>query len=153
MKLWITYFIVFGLGFTSFALMLTKAPLQEKLMLGDWKEMKWEYEKNDEGIDTAISDKKALDLKEFAGEKFLVHKAETWRFNPDGTMLVEVDGKTEEVEWRVKGRGHILQLRHGSEFEENYNITELESNKLVLNFECEAKTRGIAKLTFEKISE
>jgi hypothetical protein len=55
-----------------------------------------------------------------------------------------------EVRWKLKGRGHILELEYDNRIVEHYNLTELNDNTMVLNFDSDIQVKGIAKLTFIK---
>ena len=57
-----------------------------------------------------------------------------------------------EISWNIKGRGNILELKYDNNNVEHYSLTELSDNKLVLNFDTNTHTRGIARLTFEKLN-
>jgi hypothetical protein len=121
----------------------------EKKIVGLWSEKSWEYERVNKVGDTnskEITD----DVKKIIGQHLLIHEAETWQFLPNGKLLLK-SGSTERlVDWKIKGRGHILQLKYDDNIVENYNLTELDNNTMILNFDSEIQARGIAKLTFEK---
>lgn len=151
MKLFGIYIGVFLLGLGSFFLMIGASISPESLILGKWKETKWEYEKMDKS--PVYPDKRSIDsdvIKQISGENLLIHKSETWHFYPDGRLVLTGGGMVKTAEWRIKGRGHILQLRHANKTVENYNIDVLNNNALVLNFEADLEVRGIAKLTFNR---
>ncbi len=149
MKLWFAYIGVFVLGFACFLVMLLSSPNPESLILGEWKEMAWEYEMVDK---VAKDDMAELshELKDHSGKDLVIHKAETWTFLPNGKLKLTHDDDEKTVNWRIKGRGHILQIKYDNDTVEHYNLSELRSNKMVLNFEVDLQARGIAKLTFKK---
>lgn len=151
MKLFGIYIGVFLLGLGSFLLMLGASASPESQILGKWEETKWEYEKMDKS--SVCPDKRSIDsdaIKQIAGKNLLIHQSETWHFYPKGRLVLTGGGVVKTAEWRIKGRGHILQLRHANKTVENYNIDVLSNNTLVLNFEADLEVRGIAKLTFNK---
>jgi hypothetical protein len=152
LKLWIIYISVFLSGIISFAIMINNAPNPESLILGEWGEMAWEYEKVDM-YDGSIRKKEIPDdLKKQIGQDLIIHEAETWVFLPNRKLkLIAANGTEKIVDWVIKGRGNILQLKHDDFTVENFNLTYLNDDSMVLNIELDVQARGIAKLTFEKI--
>lgn len=131
---------------------MAKSP--EMIIEGEWKELAWEYEKAD---DVAISSKEndnndSSYIKDIAGQNLVIHKAEKWIFCPDGKLILKGDNYTKEITWNIKGRGNILELKYDDNNIEHYSLTELQNDKLILNFDTSAHTRGIARLTFEKLN-
>ncbi len=150
-KIWIIYLLCVALGASGFTYMVNSVSNPEKRIVGEWKEKSWEYEKVHRKADVSnfedtISDK----VKEQLGKHLMIHTAETWCFHPDGTLILKGNNTEKTVAWRLKGRGHVLQLRHDNGITEHYNLTELGDNQMVLNYDSDMQVRGIAKLTFEK---
>jgi hypothetical protein len=140
-----------GFGIGSFTLLINSSASPEKVILGEWEELSWEYERVN--INTSDSaDYKIIteDVKELIGQDLIIHQAEKWVFMPDGTLKLIGQNEEKTIRWRLKGRGHILQLKYANDTVENYSLTELDADKMVLNFESDVHARGIAKLTFEK---
>ena len=136
------------IGLTAF---LRTAVNPEKTIVGEWKEMDWEYEKTDKflgssGIGKSISD---LEKAEIAKD-LVIHQAETWTFEPNGNLKLKNEKNAKSVKWVLKGRGHILQLKYDKGTTENYFLTHLDDHRMVLNLELDNQARGIAKLVFTK---
>ncbi len=149
MKLWITYIVVFFIGFACFCGLLIVSSNPEKVILGEWKEMTWEYEIADNAPsqnEIHLTD----ELRNQSCKNMVMHKAETWTFLPDGKLKLSTQEQSHIVDWRIKGRGHILQIKYNNDTVEHYNLSELNGNEMVLNFEVDVQVRGIAKLTFKK---
>ena len=138
MKIWIRYIGFFTLGISLFILLISMSNNPENIIEGQWKELVWEYEKVDKN-DTITTDYDNVSdfVKDVVGENLVIHKAESWTFK--------------QVNWTIKGRGNILEIKYDNNNCEHYSLTELSKNKLVLNFDTDTHTRGIARLTFEKI--
>jgi len=149
MKIITTYTVVFLVIVATIFTLMSFSQSPEKKIVGQWNEKSWEYERVNKVGDTnskEITD----DIKKIIGQHLLIHEAETWQFLPNGKLLLK-SGSTERlVDWKIKGRGHILQLKYDDNVVENYNLTELDNNTMILNFDSEIQARGIAKLTFEK---
>jgi hypothetical protein len=152
MKIWIRYIGFFTLGISIFILLISMSNNPENIIEGQWKELVWEYEKVDKN-DTVKSDFHNVSdyVKDVVGENLIIHKAESWTFKPNGKLILKGSNYSKEVNWTIKGRGNILEIKYDNNNCEHYSLTELSDNKLVLNFDTDTHTRGIARLTFEKI--
>lgn len=136
------------IGLTAF---LRTAINPEKTIVGEWKEMDWEYEKTDKFLGSSAIGKSISDLEKAEIAKDLViHQAETWTFEPNGNLKLKNDKNAKSVKWVLKGRGHILQLKYDKGTTENYFLTHLDDHRMVLNLELDNQARGIAKLVFTK---
>lgn len=153
-KLLFIYISVFALSLMGFVWMINSAPNPEIAILGEWKELAWEYEKVNRKRDKGNLHKEGQipePLKAQIGGNLIMHEAETWTFLPDGRLVFSRDGEEQHtITWRIKGRGHILELRYDQGNVAHYNLTELTNEQLILNFELDTQVKGIAKLTFEK---
>ena len=151
MKIWIKYISFFSLCLLLFITLISMAKSPDMIIEGEWKELAWEYEKVNKN-DTVNSDYTNVSsyVKEVAGLDLVIHKAEKWKFLANGKLILEGENYTKEIDWVIKGRGNVLELKYGNNVE-HYNLTELSDDKLILNFDTNTNTRGIARLTFEKI--
>lgn len=130
------------------ALMSTTSP-PDRLIMGTWSQVSWEYEAMD-ALDTEVTPDFLDMVKRSVGEGLVMHEAETWEFLP-GHRLKLVHGEdTEVVQWRLKGRGHILQIIHENGVRENYQLDKLDAKTLQLCIETNIQARGIARLVFNK---
>lgn len=154
MKIWIRYISFFAFGVFLFVTLISMANSPEATIEGEWKELVWEYEKVDKINDTTKSDYDNVSyyVKDVAGQDLVIHKAEKWIFCPNGKLILEGNDYSKEVSWNIKGRGNILELKYDNNNVEHYSLTELSNDKLVLNFDTDTHTRGIARLTFEKLN-
>ncbi len=151
MKLWGIYIAIFLLSIAALLITIGVSANPEKQLLGEWNETEWKYEKADKNQQTqTLLSGSTESIKELVGNKLLIHKAENWHFYPNGVLRLSGNDTDKIVTWHIKGRGHILQLKHASNCIENYNIDVLNDTTLVLNFEADIEVRGIAKLTFNK---
>ncbi len=150
-KIWTQYILVFGLGIVLFISLISISKNPEIEIEGEWSELTWEYEKADKN-ETTIQDFTSISnyVKDLIGENLVIHKAEKWKFFPNGKLILEGNGYEKEVSWSMKGRGNILEIKYDNQNVEHYNLTELSKDKLVLNFDTDTHTRGIARLTFVK---
>ena len=125
----------------------------EQLLVGTWRERAWEYEKVNTPADLKrlkAGDTVSQAVKDQLGKHLMIHSAETWKFYPDGTLVLQGPRGVKNIHWKLKGRGHILELEHRNHAIEHYNITELTGDHMILNFDSDIQVKGIAKLTFQK---
>lgn len=126
----------------------------EKVLLGCWTETAWAYEKADDdgGLPmTRWSD--GIRGHEYPDRQVLRHESELWHFRPRGELEIRhLDGAVTVANWRLKGRGHVLTIRHDAERFEVYDIKELTRKELILNFDMGMEVRGIARLEFARVS-
>jgi hypothetical protein len=138
----VNYLLTFAASITL-TLLLTlgfSASNPENVILGEWQETDWAYEKIE---NESVYD---LGLKEIKK-----HEAEKWIFTEDNTLEFYKEGKKIATgNWTMKGRGHILRIDHEDGGLELFDIKELNDGTLVLNFDIGMETRGIAKLVFSR---
>jgi len=146
------YLGVFGAGLCLFVLFLQASPSPETLIVGEWKELSWSYEKVDQPASDVIDKTISSNVKEAIGNRLVIHQAERWQFFPNGDLLLISDAGERMVKWQIKGRGHILQLVYDKDTAENYVLAELDNGQMNLHFETDVQARGIAKLTFERLN-
>ena len=152
MKIWIRYLSFFAVGIFLFVSLISMANSPETTIEGEWEELVWEYEKVDKINDTtkADYDNVSVYVKDVVGQNLIIHKAEKWIFCPNGKLILKGENYSKEISWTIKGRGNILELKYDNNNVEHYSLTELSNDKLVLNFDTDTHTRGIARLTFKK---
>lgn len=151
MKLWPVY-LFFGLLLLFSFWYRLDGDSPELLILGDWREVSWQFEKVDrkDSMDFTISE---LHKKEIL-RNVIIHEADTWRFNADRTLSFLVDGKVKEnLNWNIKGRGHILELLHKEAIVEGYQVVWLSHDELIVQFNFDLQLRGIVRMTFKKMTK
>jgi len=152
MKALFIYIAMLVFAFLGMILVFDHVESPEQLILGSWKEHSWEYEKAYSPATLKVMNRDTISqsVKDELGRHLIIHSAEIWDFNPDGTLVLHGSDTTKQVKWKLKGRGHILELEYANRVIEHYNLTELNENTMVLNFDSDIQVKGIAKLTFNK---
>lgn len=148
------YILVFFFIALCYLQLKQRVDSPERLIVGTWNERSWQYEKVQTRSDLKIlqnQDTMAQSVKEQLGKHLVIHSAEVWQFNRDGSLLLHGSDTTKQVRWKLKGRGHILQLEYANKVIEHYNLTELTPTTMALNFDSDIQVKGIAKLTFDNI--
>jgi hypothetical protein len=136
----------------AFFLVSAKLHHPELRIEGEWREVYWSYEKADPCA-TDIGPGAWLDeqLRREVSKGLLIHESEQWRFEPDGRLVLRKSGTaTDTVQWRLKGRGHLLELVFGDAHQEHYQIRSLSDQELVLQFNSDLVARGIVKIVFNR---
>ena len=149
MKLLLTYLWVLCLLVGGWIALISAAPPPERLIVGTWQQTSWEYEKLDLPPGGVPADFLEA-VKHSVGAGLIMHQAETWEFLPGQSLRVVNGEEVEVVQWRLKGRGHILQIIHDNGVTENYHLEKLNDSTLQLNIETNIQARGIARLVFNK---
>lgn len=149
MKVWPVYlFFALLLVFSSWLLIDKDSP--EVLILGDWEEVSWKFEKLDHNNELDFSINK-LQKQEIC-KNLIIHRAETWQFSPNKRLTFLEDGKVrEDLKWSIKGRGHILELKHNNAVVEDYQVVGITDEELVVQFNFDLQIKGIVKMTFKRI--
>ncbi|WP_159076327.1 lipocalin family protein [Flagellimonas amoyensis] len=143
-------YLFFALLIVASGWLLLDQESPESLILGEWEEVAWKYEKLDHG-DMMGFDIDKLQKQEIC-KNIIIHEAETWRFNPDGTLsFLDENEIKENLKWNIKGRGHILELHHKNNIVEDYQVVEVTEDELVVQFNSDLQVRGIVKMTFKRI--
>jgi hypothetical protein len=148
----IAYFLVLGIGIIIFIVLFSYSKTPEKSIMGEWQEVEWKYEKVNKIGDSVILNSTNTDnLKNLLGKNLIIHEAENWFFSDDGKLILKEGENSKTVNWRIKGRGHILKIKYENfDVIEYYNISRLTEDELILNFDSDIQARGIAKLTFKR---
>lgn len=154
MKSTLIYLLIFGFTISLYLTLLSMQSTPETNIIGEWKEVSWEYEKldsirkYDQGFDYLVTDH----IKDQISENLIIHKAESWKFTEDETLEMQGNNVHKSLHWTLKGRGNILQIDGLDNLTEHYEIQELSADRLVLHFNFDMQVRGIVKMTFERIN-
>lgn len=124
----------------------------EDLIIGDWNEVEWDYEKFDGFSPKDFKKIDGINLRNYSDRNLIRHEAEIWTFHPDGTIeLKEDNGEViTKARWLLKGRGHILKIRYDEKTFELYDVKRLTEDEMTLHYDIGMEVRGIAKLGFER---
>lgn len=127
----------------------------EKMIQGTWKEIAWRYDKHDgiKGQSKVHSIELNDELKESISQGLHISQAETWVFDKNAQLTLRKKNKSNTtLNWRMKGRGHILALNYENAHKEYYQIQKLTHQEMVLYFENDTHARGIIQIVFKKVN-
>lgn len=126
----------------------------EQLILGKWEEVSWELERVDKDRNQVSVQLEELQKKEIY-KNLIIHQAEIWEFLPQKQlMLKQADSESEtKLNWTMKGRGHILELKYKDLPSETYQVYQLNEDELVMYFNFNLQMRGMVKMTFKRVED
>jgi len=131
---------------------LTRQASPEQLLMGQWEEVSWELEKvraDDRLNDWALTQGQKREIY----EQMRMHDAEIWTFDTEKRLILSKPDASEEIlNWNIKGRGHILELKQAGAKIEDFQVHELTDDRMVLYFNFDLQIRGVVKMTFKKLS-
>ncbi|UXX78461.1 hypothetical protein N7E81_13955 [Reichenbachiella carrageenanivorans] len=149
--IWVVQGLLATMILTS-ACLLIQLESPEELLVGEWEELSWEYEKvNHQGNSnySAIDEAQKREII----QNLILHESEIWQFEPNKRLtFISANGRKESLSWHVKGRGNILELRHDDERIEEYQVQQLSEDLLVIHFNFDLQVKGIVKMTFKRMN-
>ncbi|MEJ5056521.1 hypothetical protein [Sphingobacterium sp. MYb382] len=122
----------------------------ERLIQGTWKEKAWYIEKgessgpmliNQQGLRNEILTD--LELLHYGIWDFQKHKLTTYGMKQEGSS----------VEWLIKGRGHILELRKAGKRIETFQIQQINDDLLELHLNFDLQVKGVMKIVLERVTK
>jgi hypothetical protein len=146
--------LVFLISSISVLAVTGKIKHPESLLLGEWQEVEWTYNKTNHVRSNVNKEVKLNDeLKDDLSNGLYIHQSEKWSFTDKASLSLEKkDNPNIKVKWRLKGRGHILKLHYPNQQTEYYQIRTLTDKELVLHFENDVHARGIVEIVLKKIN-
>jgi len=148
------YLVLFSPVLLVFFAMVVSSTSPERKIIGEWKEISWEYEKVDKHYENGHLMPKTIsdNIKQEILDNMAIHEAESWIFLPDGRLLLtDEESNTKRLGWKLNGRGHVLELKYDEKNGEHYKIQKIGDDELVIYFETDIQAKGIVKMTFKKV--
>lgn len=160
MRLIVLTYAFFASIFTGSIYVVTHTHSYEQLIIGQWQEIAWEFEKSDHSTDSVlvIDDEQKAEIC----KNLTIHEAEIWEFSNGKNMSLYNTRQQpiRQLSWTIKGRGNILELQQPDNgtwphrrnlSSENYQIQEIKNDTMVIHFNFDLQVRGIVKMTFKRI--
>lgn len=121
----------------------------ENEFVGSWEEIDWNIKGAEKSVVTDLGLVQAQSAEEEDSIRF--HVAKSWKFKPGGILILEDKNEERKLEWRLKGRGHILEISDGvvTEF---YDINLLSDEKIELNYIAPSFVKDYARLVIKRSS-
>ncbi|MFZ4861117.1 hypothetical protein ACL9RF_02940 [Sphingobacterium sp. Mn56C] len=122
----------------------------ERLIQGEWVETTWRIEKDNAAKAIDLESPLYQNLKqEILRDVQLLHRG-VWRFSDNGKLQSNKGNNSESLEWFIKGRGHILELKRNGKSIESFQIQTINQNKLVLHLNFDLQVKGIMEIVLER---
>lgn len=144
----ITYVLI-GVLLVASATVVIHFENPERLIKGVWVEKEWVVEKGDRnhhelfnlGVNSTIRREVLHGLDEFSFG--------TWIFKDDGTVQ-SANNDLKNVEWFIRGRGHVLELKRDGKAIESFQISKISDDLLELHINLDMQIKGILKIVLER---
>lgn len=121
----------------------------ENEFVGSWEEIDWNIKEAERSVVTNLG--LVQPSTEEDGDSIRFHTAKSWKFRPGGVLILQDQHEERELEWRLKGRGHILEITDGvvTEF---YDINLLSNEQIELNYIAPSFVKDYARLVIRRSS-
>ncbi|MDM1292749.1 hypothetical protein HX021_00380 [Sphingobacterium sp. N143] len=122
----------------------------ERLLEGEWEEQGWYFEK----VEKSPTFKRQTIIHEQIKDEAIAHlpplQDGMWHFERTRDKNFVAHHQSQQYNWFLKGRGHILELRKDNELVESFIIQKLSKDQLILHLNLDMQTRGIARIVLKK---
>ncbi len=121
----------------------------ENEFVGSWDEIDWNIKETEKSVITnlgLVTPPSGTDR-----DSIRFHTAKSWQFKPGGVLILQDKHEEKELEWRLKGRGHILEITDGV-VTEYYDINLLSDEKIELNYIAPSFVKDYARLVIRRSS-
>ncbi|MBD1426528.1 hypothetical protein [Sphingobacterium arenae] len=130
----------------SFIIRHAESP--ERLIQGEWIEKEWRLEKDNASV-VEESQMQSRLKKEILQNVEDLHFG-IWIFEEDGILKSTSSKHNDAIEWFIKGRGHVLELRRDGRTIESFQIQKISKTTLVLHLNFDLQVKGIIEIVLEK---
>ncbi len=121
----------------------------ENEFVGSWDEIDWNIKEAEKSVVTNLGLVQPPTEEDRDSIRF--HTAKSWKFRPGGVLILQDKHEEKELEWRLKGRGHILEITDGV-VTEYYDINLLSDEKIELNYIAPSFVKDYARLVIKRSS-
>ncbi len=121
----------------------------ENEFVGSWDEIDWNIKGAEKSVVTNLGLVQPPTEEDRDSIRF--HTAKSWQFRPGGVLILQDKHEEKELEWRLKGRGHILEITDGI-VTEYYDINLLSDEKIELNYIAPSFVKDYARLVIKRSS-
>lgn len=141
----INYLFILALLFTS-SLTVIYHESPEQMIEGEWVERQWSLEKGHKVSSVALNAQLQKGLREEILRDFEELHLGIWNFKSDRSLIPADLTDNSKIEWLIKGRGHVLELRKNGILTESFQIQKITDDKLVLHLNFDLQVRGILEI-------
>lgn len=130
------------------SLVIRHAENPERLIQGEWIEKEWRLEKDNATVVEESQMQSEL-KREILRNVEELHLG-IWKFEEDGSLKSASSTQNDAIEWFIKGRGHVLELRREGKTIESFQIQQISKTKLVLHLNFDLQIKGIIEIVLER---
>ncbi|MBE8713858.1 hypothetical protein [Sphingobacterium hungaricum] len=131
----------------AFMVMHFESP--ERLIEGQWVETGWYMEKSE-----AVQDQSSWELQASLREEIMneleLFNVQVWEFDSNGTIRDAEHASDDNMQWFIRGRGHILQLVKDGKQVESFQIAKINKDTLELHLNLDLQIKGVLKIILER---
>lgn len=141
-------FIALLLIGSSLVVMYHESP--ERLIEGEWVEKEWSLEKDNASAELASNSQLQEGLRKEILRDFEELHLGVWKFERNRSLLSGDPNQRSDIQWLIKGRGHVLELRKDGHQIESFQIQQISHDKLVLHLNFDLQVKGIIEIILER---
>lgn len=130
------------------SLVIRHAENPERLIQGEWIEKEWRLEKDNATV--VEESQMQSELKKEILRNVEELQLGIWKFEEDGSLKSASSTQNGAIEWFIKGRGHVLELRREGKTIESFQIQQISKTKLVLHLNFDLQVKGIIAIVLER---
>ena len=143
-------YLLVGVLLLSSLLVVIYVASPEKMIVGEWKEVGWYFEKPDYRVDEQnFAQVLEQNVRIEILEKLEILHVDRWIFQDDGTLEVN-DSSVANMTWSIKGRGHILEISRDGTPIESFQIQTLNNDQMELHLNLDIQIKGVIKILLER---
>lgn len=122
----------------------------ERLIQGEWVEKEWRLEKDNASGELASNSQLQEGLRKEILQDFQELHLGVWKFEGNRSLLSADPNQSSDIEWLIKGRGHVLELRKNGKQMESFQIQQISDDRLVLHLNFDLQVKGIIEIVLER---
>ncbi|TDS16112.1 hypothetical protein [Sphingobacterium paludis] len=122
----------------------------ERLIQGEWVEKEWRLEKDNGSEELASNSQLQEGLRREILRDFEELHLGVWKFEENRQLQSADTNQNSKIEWLIKGRGHVLELRKDGKQIESFQIQQISNDKLVLHLNFDLQVKGIIEIVLER---
>lgn len=113
-------------------------------------EKEWRLEKDNASEELASNSQLQEGLRKEILRDFQELHLGVWKFEKDRSLQSADPNQKSDIEWLIKGRGHVLELRKDGKQMESFQIQQISDDKLVLHLNFDLQVKGIIEIVLER---
>ncbi|MFD2743898.1 MULTISPECIES: hypothetical protein [Sphingobacterium] len=143
-------YLLVGMLLIASLLVVIHVASPEKMIVGEWKEAGWYFEKPDYRLkERNFAQVLEQNVRIEILDKLEILHVNRWIFKEDGTLEVD-DTSVANMTWSIKGRGHILEISRNGTPIESFQIQTLDNDQMELHLNLDIQIKGVIKILLKR---